>query len=51
MTDGERSAMLKEKETDSKEMVTEIRMKTQRYKDIISFRKMQGKINNRETSY
>ncbi len=51
MTDGERATILKEKETKSREMVAEITKKTERYKDIISFRKMQEKINNRELSY
>lgn len=51
MTDAERAAILKEKETNSKEMVAEITQKTQRYRDIISFREMQDKINNRETDY
>ena len=51
MTDAERAETLKEKETQSKEMVAEINMKTERYRDIISFRKMQDKINNRETNY
>lgn len=51
MSDAERAAILKEKETESKEMVAEINMKTRRYRDIISFRKMQDKINNRETNY
>tara|TARA_R110002073_G_scaffold247619_4_gene410528 strand:- start:5404 stop:5985 length:582 start_codon:yes stop_codon:yes gene_type:complete len=51
MTDAERAQILTEKETKSKEMVAEINKKTERYRDIISFRKMQDKINNRETSY
>lgn len=51
MTDAERAGVLKEKETDSKEMVAEITKKTERYRDIISFRKMQDMINNRETNY
>ena len=51
MTDAERAAILKEKELQSKEMVSEIKLKTQRYRDIISFREMQDKINNRETDY
>ncbi|WP_300435893.1 conjugal transfer protein [Christiangramia sp.] len=51
MTDAERAAILKEKEMNSKEMVAEITQKTQRYRDIISFREMQDKINNRETDY
>ena len=51
MTDAERAEILKEKELESKEMVSNVKTKTRRYKDIISFRKMQDKINNRETNY
>jgi hypothetical protein len=51
MTDSERAEILKEKELESKEMVSNVKTKTRRYKDIISFRKMQDKINNRETNY
>lgn len=51
MSDAERAEMLKEKELQSKKMVSDIHMKTKRYRDIISFRKMQDKVNNRETSY
>ena len=51
MTDAERTAILNEKELESREMVANITTKTKRYKDIISFRKMQDKINNRETEY
>ena len=51
MTDAERVMFLKEKEQQSKEMVAEIDQKTRRYKEIISFRTMQDKINNRETNY
>ena len=51
MSDAERAEILKEKELESKEMVSEITLKTKRYRDIISFRKMQDKINNRETQY
>ncbi len=51
MTDAERAEILKEKELESKEMVSNIKTKTRRYKDIISFRKMQDKVNNRETEY
>jgi len=51
MTDAERTEILKEKELKSKEMVSNITTKTRRYKDVISFRKMQDKINNRETNY
>lgn len=51
MTDAERAEVLKKKEQESKEMVSNIRTKTKRYRDIISFRKMQDKVNNRETNY
>ena len=51
MTDADRAEILKEKELESIEMVSNITTKTRRYKDIISFRKMQDKINNRETNY
>lgn len=51
MTDAERAEILKAKERESAEMVAEINSKTKRYQSIISFRKMQDKINNRETGY
>ncbi|SRX76383.1 conjugal transfer protein [Aequorivita antarctica] len=51
MTDAERATILKDKELQTKEMVAEITKKTERYRDIISFRKMQDKVNNRETGY
>ncbi|WP_066225019.1 conjugal transfer protein [Formosa haliotis] len=51
MTDAERTTILKEKEEDSKAMVSDINLKTNRYRDIISFRKLQDKINTRETNY
>lgn len=51
MSDGERAEILQEKQMQSREMVVEINMKTKRYRDIISFRKMQDKINNRETNF
>lgn len=51
MTDGERAKVLKEYETQSNEMVAEVENRTRRYKEIISFRKMQDKINNRETDF
>lgn len=51
MTDAERAAALKEKELESQKMVAEIEQKTKRYRDIISFRKMQSIINTRETNY
>ena len=51
MSDAERATVLKDYETRSNEMVAEVQNKTRRYKEIISFRKMQDKINNRETGY
>ena len=51
MTDAERAEVLKEMELQSKEMVIEIEAKTRRYREIIAFREMQDKINNRETNY
>ncbi|MFS4418571.1 conjugal transfer protein [Maribacter sp. 2307ULW6-5] len=51
MSDAERTAILKEKEMASQEMVAEITKKTARYQDIISFRRMQDRINNREIQY
>ncbi len=51
MSDAERAKVLKEKEKESKQMVSSITTKTKRYRDIISFRKMQDKVNNRETDY
>nr|WP_298922828.1 conjugal transfer protein [uncultured Allomuricauda sp.] len=51
MSDAERAEVLKQKEKESKEMVSNIKTKTKRYRDIISFRKMQDKVNNRETTY
>ena len=51
MTDGERAEILKEKELESQEMVAEIEAKARRYREIISFREMQDKINNRETNF
>lgn len=51
MSDAERTALLKEKERQSQEMVAEITQKTRRYNDIIDFRRMQDLINKRETNY
>lgn len=51
MTDAERTAILMEKKRRSREMVAELQAKTRRYREIISFRKMQDIINNRETEY
>lgn len=51
MSDAERAGILKQKEEESREMVSNITTKTRRYRDIISFRKMQDRVNNRETAY
>ena len=51
MSDAERAEVLKMKEQESNEMVSNITIRTKRYRDIISFRKMQDKVNNRETEY
>jgi len=47
MTDAERTAILMKKKVQSQEMVAELEVKTRRYREIISFRKMQDIINNR----
>ena len=51
LTDAERMKVIREREQQSNEMVIEIERKTQRYRDIIAFREMQDRINNRETNY
>lgn len=51
MTDAERTAILMEKKRLSQEMVAELEVKTRRYQEIISFRRMQDIINNREVEY
>ncbi|MFC4218955.1 conjugal transfer protein [Flagellimonas marina] len=51
MTDAERTSILLEKKKRSQEMVVELEVKTRRYREIISFRRMQDIINNRETNY
>lgn len=51
MTDAERDGIIRSKEKESKEMISQVEIKTKRYRDIISFRKMQDKVNNRETDY
>tara|TARA_B100000949_G_scaffold91061_1_gene81426 strand:- start:10806 stop:11411 length:606 start_codon:yes stop_codon:yes gene_type:complete len=51
MTDAERTTILMEKKKQSQEMVAELEIKTRRYREIISFRKMQDVINKRETNY
>lgn len=51
MTDAERDGIIRSKEKESKEMISQVEIKTKRYREIISFRKMQEKVNNRETDY
>lgn len=51
LSDSERMQIIREREQKSAEMVMDIERKTQRYRDIIAFREMQDKINNRETNY
>ncbi|AZQ60619.1 conjugal transfer protein [Maribacter sp. MJ134] len=51
LTDGERMKAIRAHQRESQEMVSEIERKTQRYRDIIAFREMQDKINNRKTNY
>lgn len=51
MTDAERAMILKAYETQSDEMVAEVKHKTRRYKEIIAFRKIQDRINNRTSEY
>ena len=48
MTDAERTGILLEKEAQSRELASEITRKTERFRDIIAFRRMQDRINNRE---
>ena len=47
MSDAERTGILLEKEAQSREMASEITRKTERFADIIAFRRMQDRINNR----
>ncbi|MET2985574.1 conjugal transfer protein [Aureibaculum conchae] len=51
MTDAERLEMIKAKEKQSNEMVAEINQKTRLYREIVAFREMQDKINNREAKH
>lgn len=51
MSDAERAKILQKKKEASRQMVMEINQKTKRYRDIISFREMQDKINNRENEF
>ena len=48
MDDGQRAEVLQAQEERSRERVAEVEAKTRRYKQIISFRKLQDKVNNRE---
>ena len=51
MNDAERLEVLEVQREESKKMVADINLKNKRYSTIISFRKMQDLINNRETNY
>ena len=51
LSDADRMKAINEREARSREMVTEIERKTQRYRDIIAFRELQDRINNREINY
>lgn len=51
MTDAERATLLKVHESQSDELLVEVSLKTKRYKEVISFRKMQEKINSRITQF
>lgn len=51
LSDSERMEIIKEREQKSSQMVMDIERKTQRYRDIIAFREMQDKINNRKANY
>ena len=51
MNDAERLEVLEAQREESKKMVADINLKNKRYRTIISFRKMQDLINNRETNY
>lgn len=51
MTDADRARILEEHHSQSLEMLAEAESKTRRYRIIISFRKMQDRLNNRTTPY
>ncbi len=51
LSDADRMKAIAEREARSREMVVEIERKTQRYLDIIAFRELQDRINDRETNY
>jgi uncharacterized protein YjiS (DUF1127 family) len=51
MSDSERLEILEAHREESDRMVADIQRKNKRYRMVISFREMQGQINNRETNY
>lgn len=51
MDDGQRAMVLQAQQELSQERVAEVQAKTRRYKQVISFRKLQDKVNNREDAY
>ncbi|MGM0934570.1 MAG: conjugal transfer protein [Bacteroidota bacterium] len=51
MTDSERILLLEEQKHRSRQMVDELQRKKRRYEQVIEFRKLHQKINQRETGY
>lgn len=51
MTDAERILLLEEQKIRSRQMVDELKRKKRRYDQVIEFRKVHQKINQRETGY
>lgn len=51
MTDSERILLLEEQKQRSRQMVDELQRKKRRYEQVIEFRKLHQKINQRETGY
>lgn len=51
MDDGQRAMVLQAQQELAQERVAEVQAKTRRYKQVISFRKLQDKVNNREDAY
>ena len=51
MSDAERLMLLETQRSRSREMVEEIQVKKKRYRTIISFRRFQSRINNREITH
>lgn len=49
MNDGQRAALLMEKQEESEEIAAHVTLRTKRYKEIIAFRTIKDKINNRQT--